>query len=98
MEVLKTGWLFFQEQVLGMKWLNVLVGNGLDAIGLSTEGKTGGILQFFIYDTIKIFVLLSVLIFMISYIQSFFRRSGVGKYWEGFTEYGQMCSGRCSGQ
>ncbi len=72
METIKSCWLFFQDQILGMQWLNVLIGNILNALGLSTEEKVGGILQFFIYDTIKIFVLLSVLIFIISYIQSFF--------------------------
>lgn len=72
MQMLETIWLFFQDQILGMKWMNVLIGNGLNAIGMDSESKVGGILQFFIYDTIKIFILLSVLIFLISYIQSFF--------------------------
>ena len=72
MEVLRTIWLFFQNQILGMKWLNALIGNGLEAIGLNPNGLAGGSLQFFLYDTIKIFVLLSVLIFGISYIQSYF--------------------------
>lgn len=70
MELLRGGWLFFQDQVLGMKWLNALIGKGLAAAGL--EGTIGGVLQFFIYDTIKIFILLSVLIFGISYLQSYF--------------------------
>lgn len=72
MEVLRTAWLFFQDQILGMQWLKALVGQGLTAAGLSTDSMLGGALQFFIYDTIKIFVLLSVLIFGISYIQSYF--------------------------
>lgn len=72
MEVLRMIWLFFQDQILGMKWLNLLIGNLLSALGLSTENVLGGALQFFIYDTIKIFILLSVLIFGISYIQSYF--------------------------
>ena len=62
----------FSDQVLGMKWLNALIGKGLVALGLDLDGILGGGLQFFIYDTIKIFVLLSVLIFLISYIQSYF--------------------------
>ena len=70
MEWIRSGWLFFQDQVLGMKWLNELIGNGLAAVGL--DGTLGGIVQFFLYDTIKIFVLLSVLIFGISYLQSYF--------------------------
>lgn len=72
MEMLNSAWMFFQDQILGMKWLNVLIGKGLTALGLDLDGILGGGLQFFIYDTIKIFVLLSVLIFMISYIQSYF--------------------------
>ena len=60
MEVLRTAWLFFQDQILGMQWLKALVGQGLAAAGLSTDSMLGGALQFFIYDTIKIFVLLSV--------------------------------------
>ena len=72
MEIIKTVWMFFQEQILGMKWLQGLIGNGLEAIGLDTGSMLGGNLQFFLYDVIKIFVLLSVLIFGISYIQSYF--------------------------
>ena len=72
MEALRVMWLFFQDQIMGMKWLNLLIGNLLSALGLSTGTVPGGALQFFIYDTIKIFILLSVLIFGISYIQSYF--------------------------
>lgn len=72
METIRTIWLFFQDQILGMKWLNTLIGDVLTAMGLSLDSNIGGALQFFIYDTIKIFVLLSVLIFGISYIQSYF--------------------------
>ncbi len=72
MQVMRTVWDFFQNQILGMQWLNELVGYGVSAVGLDTNGWLGGGIQFFIYDVIKIFVLLSVLIFMISYIQSHF--------------------------
>ena len=72
MQAIRTGWLFFQDQILGMKWLNALIGRALEALGISLDGVLGGALQFFLYDTIKIFVLLSVLIFGISYIQSYF--------------------------
>lgn len=65
-------WTLIQDQILGMKWLNVLVGNILGLIGLDTGTKIGASVQFFIYDTIKITILLCVLIFLISYIQSFF--------------------------
>lgn len=72
MEVLRSIWLFIQDQVLGMKWLNAVIGNGLSAVGLDTSTRWGGSIQFFIYDVIKITVLLCFLIFMISYIQSYF--------------------------
>ena len=63
---------FMQDQILGMKWLNVLIGKGLSALGLDTATHWGGSIQFFLYDVIKITVLLCLLIFIISYIQSFF--------------------------
>ncbi len=72
METLKTGWDFFQDEILGMQWLNRLIGSLVDICGLNTTGKIGGSVQFFFYDTIKIMVLLGVLIFLISYIQSYF--------------------------
>lgn len=65
-------WDFVQNQILGMKWLNDLIGSLLNACGLDTEGKLGGSLQFFVYDMIKIMLLLGILIFAISYIQSYF--------------------------
>lgn len=65
-------WNFIQNQVLGMKWLNELVGFALSALGLDVTGRIGGSIQFFIYDVLKITVLLCVLIFVISYIQSYF--------------------------
>lgn len=65
-------WTFIQEQVLGMKWLSVIIGNLLNALGFDTSEKLGGTIQFFIYDVIKIVFLLCMLIFVISYIQSYF--------------------------
>ena len=65
-------WTFIQDQVLGMKWLSTLIGNLLTALGFDITGKIGDSIQFFIYDVIKIVVLLCTLIFVISYIQSFF--------------------------
>ena len=65
-------WIFIQDQILGMKWLKVLIDNLLNALGLDITGRIGGSIQFFIYDVIKIVVLLCALIFIISYIQSFF--------------------------
>lgn len=65
-------WDFIQDQVLGMKWLNGLIGNLLSLLGLDISTRTGASIQFFLYDTIKIMVLLGILILIISYIQSFF--------------------------
>ncbi|MBS7302553.1 MAG: permease [Lachnospiraceae bacterium] len=65
-------WDFIEDQILGMKWLNQLIGNGLEGMGFNLSGKLGGSIQFFIYDVIKITILLCVLIYLISYIQSYF--------------------------
>ena len=84
MDVLKTMWDFFQYQILGMRWLNELIGKALTSAGLDIEEQLGGSIQFFLYDVIKILILLSVLIFIISYIQSFFpperTKKILGKY------------------
>lgn len=72
MDVLKNVWDFFQNEILGMAWLNRLIGAALEQLGLDISGKIGGSVRFFIYDMIKIMVLLGVLIFIISYIQSYF--------------------------
>lgn len=72
MEAMKWAWDFFQNQVLGMKWLNEVVGSLLSVFGFDLSGRIGGSVRFFLYDTIKIMVLLGVLILIISYIQSYF--------------------------
>lgn len=72
MGAIKTGWYFFQDQILGMHWLKDLIGNLLVKAGMRESRFPGEFLHFFIYDVIKIFVLLAVLIFLISYIQSYF--------------------------
>ena len=72
MDALKTAWDFFQQEVLGMSWLNRLIGTLLEGLGLDTTSRLGGSIQFFLYDVIKILVLLGVLIWIISYIQSYF--------------------------
>lgn len=72
MQVLRAIWGFIQNQLLGMNWLNDVIGNGLSALGLDISNRWVASAQFFIYDTIKIVVLLCVLIFIIAYIQSFF--------------------------
>lgn len=65
-------WTLIQDQILGMKWLNALIGELLGRFGVDITGKAGGSLQFFLYDVVKITVLLCTLIFVISYIQSYF--------------------------
>ena len=69
---MKAIWLFFQNQILGMNWLNHLIGQLLIFLSIDIQSNIGASMQFFIYDVIKITVLLCVLIFMISYIQSYF--------------------------
>ena len=63
---------FVMDQILGMKWLNQLIAAMLNGVGIDTAGRLGGSLLFFTYDVIKITILLCVLIFVISYIQSYF--------------------------
>ena len=65
-------WDFIQNQILGMRWLHDLVGAALSGLSLDTNTRIGGSIHFFIYDIIKIMVLLGTLIFIISYIQSYF--------------------------
>ncbi len=72
METVKTAWDFLQNEILGMHWLNRLVGDLLNLLGIDLTDRWGASIHFFIYDTIKIMVLLGVLIFIISYIQSYF--------------------------
>lgn len=72
MQMLQTVWDFFQNEVLGMQWLNRLIGNIVEACGLDPASRIGGSIQFFFYDVIKIMVLLGFLILLISYIQSYF--------------------------
>lgn len=67
-----SAWDFVQDEVIGMNWLNQLIGQGLSALGLDISGRVGGSVQFFLYDTIKIMLLLGFLILIISYIQSYF--------------------------
>ena len=72
MEHIKTIWDFFQNEILGMAWLNRWIGSVLDGFGVDISSRIGGSIQFFLYDVIKIMVLLASLIFIISYIQSYF--------------------------
>ncbi|MBE5835131.1 MAG: permease [Butyrivibrio sp.] len=65
-------WNFIQTQIFGMKWLSILIGQFMSVLGLDIESRIGGSIHFFIYDVIKITILLCLLIFVISFIQSFF--------------------------
>lgn len=95
MEIIQNAWLFFQNQILGMQWLNALIGKGLSALGLDTTGILGGSLQFFLYDVIKIFVLLSLLIFVSPTFRAIFPRSAPRKSWDDFTASGPTFWRRC---
>ena len=91
METLKTIWDFFQNEILGMKWLNRLIGSIVEAVGLDLESRIGGSVQFFFYDCIKIMVLLGVLILIISYIQSYFPPKRTKKILGRFHGVGANC-------
>ncbi len=90
-EIIKNGWMFFQNEVLGMQWLNRLIGLGLEKAGLDSTNPFKGTLQFFLYDTVKILVLLTVLIFIISYIQSYFPPERAKRILGGFKGLGANC-------
>ena len=85
-------WDFFQNEILGMRWLNRLIGSGLEACGLDTVTRIGGSVQFFLYDTLKIMVLLGVLILVISYIQSYFPPERTKKILGRFHGIGANCA------
>lgn len=72
LDIIELFWIFFQNQIFGMKWLNEVIGNSLSAVGVDIQSRIGSSVQFFLYDTIKITALLCVLIYFISYIQSYF--------------------------
>lgn len=67
-----SGWDFFQKEILGMQWLNRLIGRILSGFGMDLSRPITGSVQFFFYDVIKIMLLLGCLILIISYIQSYF--------------------------
>ena len=97
MDKLKEGWYFFQEQILGIHWLNDIIGKMLIHIGIDPEGKLFSAMQFFIYDSIKIFYLLSVLIFIISFIQSYFPPQRTRRILGGIGGFGGRCMGAVLG-
>ena len=84
-------WSFIQNEILGMQWLNRLIGSLIEAVGLDPTSRIGGSVQFFFYDIIKIMVLLGVLIFVISYIQSYFPPERTKKILGKFHGIGANC-------
>ena len=84
MTIIINVWQFIQDQLLKMVWLDKLVIKLLQLINIDTTTPLGGSIQFFIYDVIKITILLCTLIFSISYVQSFFpperSKKILGKY------------------
>lgn len=63
---------FILDQVLKMEWLSSLITGLLASMGVETASRWGASLQFFLYDTVKIVILLCVMVFIVSYVQSFF--------------------------
>lgn len=84
-------WDFLQNEILGMKWLNRLIGSLLESCGLDINTQVGASIQFFLYDTIKIMVLLGFLILLISYIQSYFPPERTKKILGRFHGVGANC-------
>ena len=62
MNTVRSVWDFIQNEILGMHWLNRLISTILNACGLDTASRIGGSVQFFIYDSIKIMVLLGEMV------------------------------------
>ena len=91
-------WNLLQDEILGMKWLNRLLGEGLSRLGLDITGRLGGSVQFFLYDVLKITVLLCCLIFVISYIQSYFPPERSKKILGRFHGIGANLIRRCWGR
>ena len=84
-------WSFIQDEILGMHWLNRLIGKLVELVGLDPTSRIGGSIQFFCYDTIKIMVLLGFLILVISYIQSYFPPERTKKILGRFHGIGANC-------
>ena len=84
-------WSFIQNEILGMQWLNRLLGSLVETVGLDPTSRIGGSIQFFFYDVIKIMVLLTCLIFVISYIQSYFPPERTKKILGRFHGIGANC-------
>lgn len=75
-------WDFIQNQILGMQWLYDLLAQILNVFSVDVQTKLGSSFHFFLYDVIKISVLLCTLIWFVSYIQSYFPPERSKKFWE----------------
>ena len=75
---------FIEKQILGMQWLSVLIEKLLNMLGINMQTKIGESIHFFIYDTLKIMFLLCVIVFIMSYIQSYFPPERTKKILGGF--------------
>ena len=84
-------WSFIQDEILGMHWLNRLIGKLVELVGLDPTSRIGGSVQFFLYDMIKIMVLLGFLILVIAYIQSYFPPERTKKILGRFKGIGANC-------
>ncbi|MDD3192866.1 MAG: permease [Oscillospiraceae bacterium] len=91
MNTIKSIWYFIQNQLLGMEWLDDLIGKGLTAVGFDLSTPVGASVHFFLYDTIKIMALLAILILIISYIQSYFPPERTKKILGRFQGIGANC-------
>ncbi len=91
-------WSLFQEQILGMRWLNEWLGRGLSVLGLDIHGRLGGSVQFFLYDSLKITVLLCVLIFLFPIYRAISHRSGASTFWAGSTAWAPIWCPPCWGR
>ena len=89
--LLQVIWNFFQKEILGMSWINQLIGSLLELCGLDITSLIGSSIQFLLYDTIKIMVLLGFLILLISYIQSYFPPERTKKILGRFHGIGANC-------
>lgn len=86
---------FINNEILGMKWLERLTGYILEQIGVDLTNNIGQTIHFFTYDVIKIVILLCVLIFLISYIQSYFPPERTKKYWIKYQELREILLQHC---
>lgn len=86
---------FFQNQILGMKWLHKLTGDMLLKFGVNISSRMSGSIHFFLYDVSKITVLLCLLILLFPMCRAIFRRNEAGRLWPDFMELVQIVLPHC---